>query len=163
MIGLGSDKISFVLVLAIFLLSNFHYFYVPPIGDFWECLRSIHCLPGTERVQLGLKYGAHHLAFWWVSFFGFLSTTHLEPKLQLFKVWEIMVRQIIIDSIAIIIFLVTFENFFGELCYGKNWNSFWKYIWVAECVQGVFFNWAFAENVSRLTLPPNLLGLAPHL
>ena len=31
------------------------------------------------------------------------SLAHLEPKLQLFEVWEMMVRQIIIAIIAIVI------------------------------------------------------------
>ena len=31
------------------------------------------------------------------------SLAHLEPKLQLFEVWKIMVRQIIITSIAMVI------------------------------------------------------------
>ena len=35
-------------------------------------------------------------------FFG-SSLAHLEPKLQLFEVWEMMVRQIIIASIAMVV------------------------------------------------------------
>ena len=36
-------------------------------------------------------------------FFLGSSLAHVEPKLQLFEVWEMMVRQIIIASIAMVI------------------------------------------------------------
>ena len=63
------------------------------------------CLPGTKRLQLGLNYGAHNLENCILMIFLFLgsSLAHLEPKLQLFEVLEMMVRQIIIACIAMVI------------------------------------------------------------
>ena len=46
-------------------------------------------------------------------FFG-SSLAHLEPKLQLFEVWKIMVRQIIITSIAMAINFVEKVEPFGH-------------------------------------------------
>ena len=54
---------------------------------------------------MGLNYGAHNLGNCFLMFFFFWgsSLAHLEPKLQLFEVWEMMVRQIIIASIAMVV------------------------------------------------------------
>ena len=67
-------------------------------------MRSIYCLLGTKHVQLGHNYGAHHLGNC-VLIFLFLGSSLAiqEPKLQLFEVWDMMVRQIIIASIAMVI------------------------------------------------------------
>ena len=54
---------------------------------------------------MGLNYGAHYLRdciLMIFHFFWFLPSSS-EAKLQLFEVWEMMVRQIIIASIAMVI------------------------------------------------------------
>ena len=44
-----------------------------------------------------------HAQYTWSSFDGF----HLEPELELFEIWEVMVRQIIIIVILIVIIIIT--------------------------------------------------------